>query len=217
MIIPGVFGDQGARQDPTRVAGQVLEHRVLLGRKVDSRVAAPDFAAAGVDAQVRHLHHRRGDRLGPAPDRLHPRQQLLEGERLGHVVVGPDAQGLDLGLHGILRGEDQHRGGDPAVAEGAQHLHARHPGQTEIEHQDVVLAVRRQLQPLGAVVHQVYLHPLLLETSLHELADGPIVLDHQNFHASSGTPFMGRNTRNLVPRSGWDCTVRRPWCSATIP
>ena len=43
----------------------------------------------------------------------------------------------------------------PAVAQGAQHLEPGHPGQPEVEDDQVVLAARGEPQPLEPVVHQV--------------------------------------------------------------
>src|SRR5919108_5030820 len=60
VIVPGVFGDEGPRHDPTVVAHQILEHRVLLGGELDEPAAAPHLAAPGVERQVGHPQHRRG-------------------------------------------------------------------------------------------------------------------------------------------------------------
>ena len=66
------------------------------------------------------------DLLRPAAQRLDPGQQLLEGERLGDVVVRAGAQRLHLEVHRVLGGEHQHRGAVAAVAQRAQHLEAVH-------------------------------------------------------------------------------------------
>src|SRR5947207_4774111 len=87
VIIPRIFGDKGSRHDPSRVPHEVLQHRVLLGSEVDGRAGAPHAAGGGVELEVAHPEYRVADRLRPPPQRFHPRQQLLEGERLGDVVV----------------------------------------------------------------------------------------------------------------------------------
>src|SRR5262249_6738414 len=116
----------------------------------------------------------------------------------------------------VLRGEDHDRRGVAPVAEGPEHFHAVHPGQPEVEHHYVVLAARGALEALRPVAYQVRVHPLLFQAALHELAHGPVVLDDQDFHPSTA-PLMGRHTRKTDPRSGWESTTIRPWCSATIP
>src|SRR6266487_7099979 len=45
VVVPGVFGDQGARHDAAVVAHQILEHGVFLGRELDPFAGARDFAA----------------------------------------------------------------------------------------------------------------------------------------------------------------------------
>ena len=64
------------------MAHQVLEHRVFFGSELEELSTAPYLAAPRVERQVRHLEHRRRDRLGAPPERLHPSEQLLQGEGL---------------------------------------------------------------------------------------------------------------------------------------
>src|SRR5205823_4021417 len=87
VIVPGILGDQGAGHDPAGIAGQVFEDRVFLRRKLDGRSPPTHLAAAGVDPQVSDGEDRRRDRLGPAGNGFYPRQQLLEREWLGDVVI----------------------------------------------------------------------------------------------------------------------------------
>jgi hypothetical protein len=85
-----------------------------------------------------------GRRAQAAPrERAHPRLQLLQRERLGHVVVGAQVQALDALLDAVGRGEDQHRHAAAAPAQLAQHLEAVHLGQAQVQDQQVEL-VRRQ-------------------------------------------------------------------------
>jgi DNA-binding response OmpR family regulator len=43
------------------------------------------------------------------------REQLRECEGLGQIVVCPGVQPLDLVLHGVSRGQEQHRRGHPLL------------------------------------------------------------------------------------------------------
>src|SRR2546422_2363654 len=81
MVVPGVLRDESPRHDPALMAHQVLEHRVFFGSELEELPTAPYLAAPRVERQVRHLEHRRRDRLGAPPERLHPSEQLLQGER----------------------------------------------------------------------------------------------------------------------------------------
>ena len=147
---------------------------------------APHLAGGVVELEIAHPEHRIADLLRPAAQRLDPREQLLERERLGDVVVGAGAERLHLEVHRVLRGEHQHRGRVAAVAQRAEHLEAVHPGQPQVEHDEVVPPARGETQPLHPVVHQVGLIALLLEPALDVLADGAIVLDDEDLHAATG-------------------------------
>ncbi|MCY1545648.1 hypothetical protein D9M68_816000 [compost metagenome] len=82
--------------------------------------------------------------------------EFLQRERLGHVVVGAVVQALDAFLDGVGRREDQHRHLRAARAQLAQHLQPVHPGQAQVEDQQVELVVGHQRGVgLGAARHMV--------------------------------------------------------------
>src|SRR6195952_1846417 len=92
VVAPDLLEDAGARQDPARVRDEQLEQRELGAGERDRPFAAADVAGDGVQGQVRE-HQRVGVlvagallRRGPAQQRPQPREELLEGERLGQVV-----------------------------------------------------------------------------------------------------------------------------------
>jgi len=77
--------------------------------------------------------------LGAAHDRVDARDQLVLVERLGHVVVGAEAETFDLVLDAGQAGEDQDRRLHFGDAQGAQDLEARHVGQVQVQQNDVVV------------------------------------------------------------------------------
>ena len=99
MVVPGVLGDQRAGHHPAGVPHQVLEDRVLLGRELDPLPRPAHFAGAGVQFEVGHAEDGRSHLLGPAAQRFDPRQQLVEAERLGDVIIGAGPERVDLEIH----------------------------------------------------------------------------------------------------------------------
>ncbi len=179
--------------------------------ELDDLPAAPHLAAPGVEGQVRDLEHRRRDRLGAPPQRLHPGEQLLQGERLGDVVIGAHLERLYFEIDGILRGQHQHRHPLAAIAQRPQHLEARQGGQAQVEHEHVVVAAGREAQPFGAVPDQVRVEARLGQAPLHVLSDGLVVFDDEDFHP------VGRYTLKFDPTPICDSTSIRPRCSAMMP
>src|SRR5512138_629515 len=92
VVVPGVLGDEGPRHDPAGVAHEVLQHRVLLRGEVDPLARPAHLAGGGIELELAYPEDRIANGLGPPSERLHPREQLLEGERFGDVVVGAGAQ-----------------------------------------------------------------------------------------------------------------------------
>jgi len=211
VVVPGVLGDQRPRHDAPLVAHQVFEDCVLLRRQIDGLAAALHLAAPGVERQVGDVQHRRSDGLGAASQRFHPRQQLLQGERLGDVVVGAHAQRLHFVIHAVLRRQDEHRHRDPAIAQRPQQFAPLEFGKPQVEHEQVVVAVGGEVQPLLAVAGGVDVVARLLEAAFDVLGDRLVVLDHQNLHPT------GRNTLKLEPTPTCDSTSMRPRWSVTMP
>src|SRR6185503_6246017 len=211
VVVPRVLGDQRPRHHASLMAHQVFEHGVLFGRELDRSATPRHRAAARVEGEVGHLEHRRRDRLGAAAQGFHARQQLLERERLRHVIIGTHAQRLYFEIHGVLRGEDEHRQAVPPISQRAQHLDPGQLGEAEVQHEQVEVAAGGETQPLIAVAHELRVVPGLVEPAAHILADCFVVLDDQDFHAT------GRYTLKLLPTPTCDSTSMRPRCSSKMP
>lgn len=70
LLIPGVLEQPTAGQHLAGPAHEGLEHDEFLGGERDVRLAAPDSAACGVEAQVADSQHSgQLDRLAPSEDR----------------------------------------------------------------------------------------------------------------------------------------------------
>ena len=114
-----------------------------------------------------------------AQQRPHPGEQFGEPERLGDVVVGAGVE-ADHGVHLVgAGGQHQHR---EAVALGAQpsaHLQAVHPGQSQVEHQQVDAALQAGLEGRGSVLAHLDLVALAAQGACERFRDGCVVLGEQ--------------------------------------
>ena len=122
------------------------------------RCAAGDLASHRVQGQI-------GERQcgglsavvgrGSAQQRPHPRQQFLEGERLGQVVVGAGVQPGDPLGHRVSGGE--HKDGQvvAGAAEVTAHLEPVQPWHHHVEHQGVGPVAGDQLEGFTTVLRQL--------------------------------------------------------------
>ena len=90
---PDVLRDHGPRQHAAGIAEEVLEQRVLARGEGDAPAAPRDLSGGGVEVEVDELERRRALGGAPAQERADPREELLEGEGLGEVVVGAPRRG----------------------------------------------------------------------------------------------------------------------------
>ena len=86
---------------------------------------------AGLD-----LHRRLVRRA--AVDRLDPGEELIDGERLDEVVVGPGAKAGKLVGDGAQGREEDHRRPHAGIAGRSQHFEAAHLREHEVEDDDVI-------------------------------------------------------------------------------
>ena len=138
---------------------------------------------------------------------LHPGMDLLELERLGHEVLGPRPESLDLllGIQGSA--EDDHRDIpqvrpflDPPA--GFQAAHARHP---EVQEDHVRVFQDADLQGLGAIRRLQDPVAEVLQQMPQVGADhGFIVNDQDQFGQGHCAPSMGA----AGPRIAWRASMR---------
>src|SRR5581483_11613462 len=110
------------------------------------------------------------------------REQLLQRERLGEVVVGAGVEPTDPIGHGVARREHENGGPHPALAQLARDRDPVHAWQHHVEHHQVVRAALRARQTLLPVVDDVDPVAGADQRPLHEPSDAGVVLDEQQVH-----------------------------------
>ncbi|MNX66144.1 hypothetical protein D3C86_972290 [compost metagenome] len=196
---------------PPRMPRQLRQHGVFLASQRDFDTVEQYPAIRQVDRQRTEAQRRW---LGFADGRLaqqrtNPRQEFLDAERLGHVVIGAAIQGLDFLPFTGAHGEHQHRHRRP-LAKIAQYLLAVHVRQAEVEHQQVRLVQRGLRQSFTAGTRLQHFVALGSEADAQEFADLRFVVNDQNgrglAHEFTSTQRSGK--RVAQARSGFTFVSR---------
>ncbi len=182
MVQEHLLGQGGALTQ-----GEQLEHLVFLAGQMHPVAVHLHCLGVEVDGDVAGLDHRLGMALGAADHRVDAGHQFVLVERLGHVVVGAAAQGLHLGVDLGRAGQDHDRGVDLGHAQLAQHVHAGHVGQIEVQQDQVVIVDLAEIDAFLAQVGRIDVEALRLEHQLDALRGGAVVLDQQYAHQSLPT------------------------------
>ncbi|MNL32302.1 hypothetical protein D3C87_1541460 [compost metagenome] len=181
-----------------------LDGRELEGLAIAGRLEALEVHPGGAELEKDPLRSCRHGRLLPAgapQEGLDAREQFFQVEGLGHVVVGPDAKALDL-LEGLAtRRQHQHRGDVARPAQSPAQVEPAHPGQHEIEDDQVEggLLVDEQALGLHSVLDEGDAVALELQIEHEPVGDMGLVLDEQDLRH----PFLlaaGRRTWCPCPR-----------------
>ena len=119
-----------------------------------SVAAAAHLVAVLVQHQVADDQQRlapHGGGAGPAQQPAQPGDDLLQAERLGHVVVAARRQPGDAVLDRVLGGQEQHRHLREFAPQPAEHRQPVHVGQHHVEHHRVRPELARGPQRARAV------------------------------------------------------------------
>jgi len=95
-----------------------------------------DSLAVEVDYELSHLDNRLSVTLGAAHDGVDARHKFVLVEWLGHVVIGAEAETIDLIFDAGEAGKDQSWRLRLRDSQVAQHLEARHIRQVQVEQDD---------------------------------------------------------------------------------
>ena len=126
--VPGAVEQLGAAERHAGPAHEQLEQRELLGGEVELLVAAPRPVRSRIQTEIADLEDGRPLHRRASSQRAQPREQLLEGERLGEVIVGAGIESIDAVVDGVARREHQDGRPDAAAAHQAADLEAVRPG-----------------------------------------------------------------------------------------
>jgi hypothetical protein len=145
----------------------------------------------GIQGQVGHPERRHSARRPPPQQRAHAREQLLALERLDQVVVGADVESFHARVQRVARGQHEDRRVVLVAAQLARDLDAVHPGETQVQNDQVGEEGLGVIQGLRAVVGELHVVALHAQRALEDLGDLLIVLDDEyadgtlgGFHAN---------------------------------
>ena len=181
VVAPDPLEDDRARQHLPRVAHEELEQRELGPRQLDRPAAARTSRVPGSSSRSA----KRSDVAvvlvaRPAQQRAHAREQLLERERLRHVVVGARVEAGDAVLDlGRAPSASAPGAGCPTPRSRRQTSSPSTPGMStsRITASGSSLALE-PVQRLAAVGRELDLVALELERAAQGLAHGALIVDN---------------------------------------
>src|SRR4029078_4028663 len=134
---------------------------------------------------------------------MNSRDQFVLVEGLGHVIVGADAETLDLVLDAGEPGEDQNGGFDLGNPKLLEHVVTGHVGQVKVEQDNVVIVELSEIDAFFTKVRRVDVETLGFQHQFDRLRDGAVIFYQQYAHASplesplraSGRPHLRHSKR----------------------
>ncbi|VWB56907.1 hypothetical protein BTE28158_02625 [Burkholderia territorii] len=143
------------RHEPADALQQHFEQPELARRQVEHALVRIRDTADLVERERAVAHDGRAAARAAPGQRTHACLELVERERLGHVVVRAEVEPLHALVDAVGGGQDQHGEIGIARAQALEHVEPGHPGQPEIEDQQVEGLHRQRGIGLDAALHVV--------------------------------------------------------------
>src|SRR6476646_12304720 len=202
VVLPDVVEDLGPAQDTARIEHQVAEQAVLGVGELDLPSGPVHLAGLGVQLDVLEREAARvAVDARPAQDRPYARDQLLDAEGLGDVVVAAEGEPADLVLGRVASGEEQDRQVPPAGGQPPGHLEAVEVGQHYVEDQHVRPELLRPVERLPAGAGGRDVEARVAQRHRHELRDVQLVVDHE--HARRVLAWRFRRHLAMIAEKPW--------------
>jgi hypothetical protein len=195
VVVPHLVEDEGLGQHAPFVADEQAEQAELGGGQVDLLPSPGDLAGVLVEREVPDPVDRRGRALGARPgtpqERADPCHDLLQRERLGHVVVAPGRQPGHPVLHGVLGREEQDGQLLELRPQAAQHLETVHAGEHDVEDHHVRGVLASGAQCRETVVGARHLPALVAQRGGEQLGEDLLVVDDEDAHGRRSRRGVG--------------------------
>ena len=218
MVVPYMFEQHRPGDHPSGAAHQAFEKLELAPLQVDLAAGAGDPARQQIHFEIAHPQHGLLRRRRAAPEqRVDPRAQLGERERLHQIVVGAGPEPGDPVLDLSLGAQEQDRCFSPRAAHRPDDGDPVELGQHAVDHRHVVVAAERQHEPVAAVMGDIDGKPALGKPLGDETRRFGVVFDDQCAHRRTGSaiapPATGQakaGTAFAAPAPGRSCGPWRP-------
>ncbi len=181
-IVPDGEEDLLARQNLMGMAHEVFEEGELPAGEFDLPLRQPDPVREEVDLEIPRFEGG-GVRLVVAPDQSpHPGDELLEGEWLREVVVGPGVEGGDFARDLVAGGE--HEDGEAGLPQpdAPEDLVPVHSGEHDVEEDEIQVLLERHPEAVGSVVRAEALVAARRQAPVEHPLDTRLILDDKNSH-----------------------------------
>src|SRR6266852_2778455 len=155
VLVPYVLRDLFTIHDAVLIEHQELEQSILFGSDTDGLAGPADHVIRRVQREIRNLDRFRTDLSNTPGQSAEPRQEFLEIERLGEVVIRATVEARNAIVYGVTRGEHENGDAEAGAAQLTANGIAILDGQHDIEDHQIVLVHRRVIESLLAIPRDI--------------------------------------------------------------
>jgi hypothetical protein len=178
------------------VPQEVLEHVELQRGELDEALAAPDLVRGDIHDEIGAAEQLTAAWLAPAKERAHPREELVEREGLGEIVIGAGVESGDAVGDGVACGEHQDRD-VRSRAQSPADFDTVDAREHHVEDNDVRWSIPRFDERVGSVSDNIHGIALVCERTPERGAKPSIVVNDKDPPPRAHARMM-RDGRSMV-------------------
>src|SRR5690242_3858366 len=202
LLIPNVLGNFGTAHNAAGIASEKFEESVFLRGHRDWLSRTRDILAAGVNDEIGEDNLLGLQSSCPAQQGPDARQEFLELERLGEVIIRAAVEPADAVLDGVSRGQHENGQALTGVAELLADGQAVGRRNHDVEDGEIVGVDGCVVERLAAGRDNVDSVGLLAQTFGDEPSDSGIIFRQQNAHVCMIMPFHREGMRAAFAAAG---------------
>src|SRR5262245_1196487 len=210
--IPNLLGYQDPPEYFSRASRQEREQEEFLGSEINAATAPGDLMRSDIDFQVGDSKLVRMSGRRSAQNRLDPRQEFGERERLYEVVVSPQDKSLDTVRDCVPGGQEEHGGilaCLPEITDDGPAVAAR---QHDVQNDEIIISRIGEMRSLLTIGGDVDDKAALPEALLQVGCCLVLVFNDQKLHRpTTSTGFHNRikSVRGVTPHEYFESFCNR--------
>ena len=189
---PHVGEQDAVGEDLARIAREEEQQVEFLGCEVHGTAGDGNGVRAGVDEEIADFNGGIAGPLGSAAKMsAHTREELLNAEGLGDVIVSAGVECLYFGVFLIAHGEDED-GGVRFAADGAAEVNACHTGHHKVGDDEVGVPLLEEAESFFGIVGGADIVALGGEGGTQDAGDLNFIVNDEDAFCHPATPGYDR-------------------------
>jgi hypothetical protein len=197
MLIPGFLEQRFGADHVAPGTHEQFKDRELFSAQFQIAPVPVHLVSKWIEAQIGELENGANGCGWPSGERAQANNKLLEGERLGEIVIGSEFKSPDFVGEPGCRGQHQNAHDRMLARYDPANFIARDSRNIPIQDDHVVVVRGNTLKRDVAIERHIGGDRIVTQTGLDRFRQKPFIFDYENPHIDPYRPFLTSPQRSL--------------------